>query len=106
MEIVKFSVWLNLCTLRYLSTLYSTNTELSHDIQPHFLPKQLYYLNTDLIIQHVSNYHLLETETMIMRDTNDAWLLLKSNFQEIIDRYVPIPISQKKERIYTLHLKY
>ena len=36
-------------------------------------------------------------------DTNDAWLLFKTIFQDIIDKYVPV--YKQREKIFTLTLK-
>ena len=48
------------------------------------------------------------TSILDPQDTNDAWLLFKSKFQEIIDKYVPTNtcISQRKEKPCILHLRY
>ena len=41
------------------------------------------------------------TSILDPQDTNDAWLLFKSKFQEIIDKYVPTYKPKERKNFYT-----
>ena len=55
--------------------------------------------NIDLMKQALGN---VDWESILdALDTNDAWLLFKAIFQDIIDKYVPIYKQREKKSLYS-----